>query len=119
MSEKPLTLGQKQRIFTRNIGLLIGWAYREGFELTFGEALRTAEQAALYAKQGKGSARSVHLVRLAVDFNLFIDGVYQTRSEAYAPLGAFWKKLHPLNRWGGDFKMRDGNHFSMTHDGVA
>ncbi len=114
-----MRLGEMQRLFTKNIGLLIAWSYREGYELTFGEAFRTAEQAAIYAKQGKGSSRSVHMVRLAVDFNLFIDGVYQTKSEAYAPLGEFWKKLHPMNRWGGDFRMRDGNHFSMTYNGVA
>lgn len=114
-----MTLGQKQRIFTKNIATLILWSYQNNFELTFGEAHRTAEQAALYAKQGKGSSRSVHMVRLAVDFNLFIDGEYQTRSEAYAPLGEVWKKLHPMNRWGGDFKRADGNHFSMEHDGVA
>lgn len=34
------TLGQKQRHFTRLVGLLIEYAYQEGYELTFGDAYR-------------------------------------------------------------------------------
>lgn len=114
-----LTLGQKQKIFTANIGRLILWSYSQGYRLTFGEAVRTPAQAAKNANSGAGIKNSLHLIRLAVDFNLFINDVYQTKTEAYAPLGAYWKGLHPLNVWGGDFKSRpDGNHFSMTHNGV-
>jgi hypothetical protein len=117
---RTLTLGQKQQIFTANIARFIIWCYNEGYRLTFSEAYRTPEQAKLNAKSGKGIANSVHMVRLAVDFNLFIDGKYQSNTEAYAPLGAYWKTLHVDNRWGGDFRSRpDGNHFSMTHGGVS
>ena len=70
-----MTLGQKQRKFTRMIALLIMHAYENGYELTFAEAYRTPEQAALNAKAGKGISTSLHLDRLAVDFNLFKDGV--------------------------------------------
>lgn len=35
-----MTLGQKQRTFTRMIGLLIEYAYQQGFELTVGDAYR-------------------------------------------------------------------------------
>lgn len=114
-----MTLGQQQRIFTKNVATLILWAYQKGYELSFGEAHRTPEMVAIYVKRGTGSAGSVHAVRLAVDFNLFINGVYQQNSEPYAPLGEVWKKLHPLNRWGGDFKRADGNHFSMEYQGRA
>ncbi|XAI96487.1 hypothetical protein [Microcystis phage Mel-JY34] len=115
-----LTLGQKQRIFTLNIARLIVWTYNEGYTLSFAEAYRTPEQAALNAKKGSGIARSLHTVRLAVDFNLFKDGKWLNKSEDFAALGEMWKRLHPLNRWGGDFKSRpDGNHFSMTHEGIS
>ena len=115
-----LTLGQKQQIFTANIARLIIWCYNEGYWLTFSEAYRTPEQAKLNAKSGKGIANSTHMIRLAVDFNLFISGKYQTDTEAYRAMGQYWKTLHAENRWGGDFKSRpDGNHFSMTHGGVA
>lgn len=114
-----MTLSEKQRLFTRLVGELIAWSYAHGYELTFGEALRTPEQAAANAASGKGIARSNHLIRLAVDLNLFINGEYRTRSEDYKPLGDFWLSLHPDARWGGNFNKPDGNHFSLFHEGVS
>lgn len=113
-----MTLGAKQRKFTKLVGVLIAFAYSEGYELTFAEAYRTPEQAALNAKTGAGISNSLHTKRLAVDMNLFIDGVYQTQSEAYKPLGEYWKSLDPDCAWGGDFSRPDGNHFSLSHEGV-
>lgn len=113
-----MTLSEKQRLFTRNIARLIEYAYANGYELTFGEAYRTPEQAALNAKTGAGIANSLHTQRLAVDFNLFKDGQYLTASAAYKPLGEYWESLDPLNAWGGRFTRQDGNHFSMSHNGV-
>lgn len=121
-----MTLGEKQRLFAQLIGELLVWCYDNDYEVTFGEAYRTPEQAALNAKTGAGISNSLHTKRLAVDVNLFLDttkggdeDVYQANSEAYKPLGDYWKTLHPLCRWGGDFKSRpDGNHFSMEHEGV-
>ncbi|RAP72898.1 D-alanyl-D-alanine carboxypeptidase family protein [Candidatus Erwinia dacicola] len=52
-----------------------------------------------------------------MDFNLFINGQYQTDSAAYLPLGEYWESLG--GTWGGRFKSRpDGNHFSLEHNGV-
>jgi hypothetical protein len=114
-----VTLGEKQRLFTINIGRLILWAYEQGYELTLSEAYRTPEQAELNAKAGKGIANSLHTQRLAVDLNLFRGGRWLQFSEQHRPLGDYWKTLHPLNRWGGDFRPRpDGNHYSMEHEGV-
>jgi D-alanyl-D-alanine carboxypeptidase len=113
-----MTLGEKQRKFTKLVAQLISFAYGDGFEFTFGEAYRTPEQAALNAKSGAGITNSLHTKRLAVDLNLFIEGVYQTDSAAYKPLGVYWKALDPECAWGGDFSRPDGNHFSLSHDGV-
>lgn len=114
-----MTLGEKQRLFTHMVGKLILWAYDHGYELTFGDAYRSPEQAAKNAASGSGIARSLHTQRLAVDLNLFIAGVYQTKSEAYKPLGDYWKSLTPGCCWGGDFINRpDGNHFSITDNGI-
>ena len=113
-----MTLGEKQRRFTELVARLISWAYDEGDELTFGEAYRTPEQAALNAQRGSGIANSLHTRRLAIDLNLFINGVYQQETAAYAKLGEYWKSLDPEARWGGDFKKSDGNHFSLEHEGV-
>jgi hypothetical protein len=114
-----MKLSEKQAIFTSNIARLIAFAWSKGYRLTFGEAWRPPEMAKLNAKSGKGIANSLHTVRLAVDFNLYKDGVYMTKTEDHEELGAFWKSLDPLNRWGGDFRSRpDGNHYSMEHNGI-
>lgn len=114
-----MTLGEKQRLFTKCVGQLINWSYANGYELTLGDAYRSPEQAALNAKKGSGIANSLHTQRLAIDLNLFINGVYQADSKAYKPLGDFWKSLDAGCCWGGDFTTRaDGNHFSITDNGV-
>ena len=82
-----MTLSEKQQLFTIMVANLIHWAEEKGYRLTFGEAYRTPEQAALNAKRGSGITNSLHTQRLAVDFNLFLNGKYQTESEAYLPLG--------------------------------
>lgn len=112
-----MTLGEKQRLFVELVGKLIAWAYANGYELTFGDAYRTPEQAAANAVRGSGIANSLHTQRLAVDFNLFLDGKYRPDSEAYRPLGEYWMTLHPLACWGGNFTRPDGNHFSLAHEG--
>lgn len=112
-----MTLSEKQAAFTVMIAKLILWANEQGYRLTFGEAYRTPEQAALNAKKGSGIGNSLHTQRLAVDFNLFKDGKYMTDTESYRPLGEYWESLG--GSWGGRFKSRpDGNHFSLEHNGV-
>lgn len=123
-SSDPLTLLQKQRLFCYLVAELITWCYDHGYELSFGEAYRTPEQAARNAATGAGIANSLHTKRLAIDLNLFTvlpsgESEYKTQTEDYAELGTYWKSLHPLCKWGGDFKSRkDGNHFSLEHEGV-
>lgn len=114
-----MTLSEKQRRFTELVGRLIQWCYDNGFELTFGEAYRTPEQAALNAQKGTGIAKSLHIQRLAIDLNLFVNGQYIIDPAAYTSLGTYWKTLDPLCRWGGDFtKIKDAVHFSMEHEGI-
>jgi hypothetical protein len=112
------TLGPQQRRFLPFVARLIDFAYSQGFELTAGELYRTPEQAALNAKSGAGIAHSLHTQRLAVDLQLFKDGIYLTDTAAYTPLGVFWEGLDPDACWGGRFSKPDGNHFSLTFGGV-
>lgn len=132
---------------------LVPYAWEHGFQLTWGEAKRSDEQAEINAIGSVGRARvaqivsssfsrlavallnngknggirgSLHELGLAVDTNLFRNGVYLGQSEDHAPLGAYWKTLHPLARWGGDFTKvvdgrtepnPDGNHYSFEWEG--
>ena len=111
-----MTLGEKQRKFTLMVAQLIQWAYDHDFELTFGEAYRTPEQAAANARAGIGILNSLHTQRLAIDLNAFKSGRYLTDSAAYEPLGKYWESIG--GSWGGRFSKPDGNHFSLEHGGV-
>lgn len=113
-----MTLNEAQQEHTKAISELIAWTATQGFHLTWGEAFRTREQAQWDATNHVGIVNSVHCLRLAVDFMLFKDGVYLTDPEAYRFMGEYWKTLHPLARWGGDFKTVDADHFSFEWDGV-
>jgi uncharacterized protein YcbK (DUF882 family) len=66
----PESLQSKQSRFARMVAALIVKATELGYEVTFGEAYRTPEQAALNAKSGKGISNSLHTERLAIDLNL-------------------------------------------------
>jgi hypothetical protein len=110
-----MTLSEKQQRFAVMIADLITWNHMQGRAVTFGEAYRTTEQAALHAAAGRGIANSLHTQRLAVDLNLFIGGKYQADTEAYKPLGEYWESLG--GAWGGRFARADGNHFSLEHEG--
>jgi hypothetical protein len=115
-----LSLGEKQRLFAKLVGQLIDHIYSIGYEVTIGEALRTPEQAAINAKSGAGISNSNHIIKLAIDLNLFKNGIWLKKTEDFLLIGAWWKQQHELARWGGDFKSRpDGNHFSLEHNGVA
>ncbi|MEE9222977.1 MAG: M15 family metallopeptidase [Nitrosomonadaceae bacterium] len=109
-----MSLGNEQRLFTKMIGLLIEWAYENGYELTFGDAFRDARVfGASGTKEGYGRASSNHKRRLAVDFNLFKDGIYLNKTEDHQPLGEYWESLG--GSWGGRFD--DGNHYSLEYQG--
>ena len=113
-----MTLGDTQREFTLAVGKLILYTYGFGYELTFGDAYRDKRVHGEFNKKKSYSAgKSVHKIRLAVDFNLFVSGVWiqDGEHEAWKELGEYWKTLHALARWGGDFK--DANHFSFTYWG--
>jgi hypothetical protein len=67
----------------------------------------------MYEAQGRGIRNSLHIQRLAVDFNLFIDGEYKVDEASYRPLAEYWKSIGGTS--GIDFG--DGNHFSLSHKG--
>ena len=96
-------LREKQSKFARLLPILINYIYTCGYEVTLGDAWATSGH-----KWG-----SFHYKRLAQDINLFKDGNYLRSTKAHSVFGQFWKSLHPLCSWGGDFKRKDGNHYSF------
>lgn len=116
---KVKTLREKQTAFTGLVAELITEAYRQGFTVTLGEAYRSPEEATRLAKARKGIKASLHTQRLALDLNLFKNGLYLTNTPSYESLGIWWEARHPLCRWGGRFKRADGNHFSFSYNGRA
>ena len=122
-----LTLQQKQSRFSVLVAQLILQANSMGYDVTFGEAWRSAEVASFQVKKnaekGTGIINSLHRIRLAVDLNLFIkaSGTYLTQSEQYRKLGEWWERQSVGEIrciWGGRFRRQDGNHFSVEHEGV-
>lgn len=116
-----MKLRDKQSIFAKLISCLIIDAYSLGYEITLGEAYRSPEEAQRLANLGLGIKNSLHTMRLAVDINLFKNGVYLTKTEDYEVLGLLWESWSGPDfkcRWGGRFKRRDGNHFSIEHLGI-
>lgn len=95
-----MKLSEKQQKFTQMVARLIIYAESLGYGLTFGDA---------YATTGH-KKKSFHYSRLAVDFNLFIDGEYQESTAAHQPLGLYWERIG--GTWGGKFDSPDGNHYS-------
>lgn len=109
-----MTLRQRQSLFVSLVAGLILKAEGMGYQLTFGEAYRSPEEAARLASIGAGIKNSLHTKRLAIDLNLFKDGVYLSSTEAHRPLGEWWEEQNPGCRWGGSFKGRpDGNHYEL------
>jgi len=114
-----MTLAEKRQTFTANLAKLIDWATTEpDHAVALDQVKRTPAEAAANAAAGSGIKNSLHLLGLAADLLLYVNGQYRYASEDYYDLGQYWKSLHPDNCWGGDFSRPDGNHFSMQYEGV-
>lgn len=114
-----MTLGDQQRLFMTLLPRLIDKIHAEGYECTIGDAYRHPKVFGYIGatKVGAyGHPRSAHKQRLAVDINLFKNGVYLVTTEDHELIGTWWEQQHPLCRWGGRFN--DGNHYSMERNGV-
>ena len=98
--EDNMRLGEMQERFSEMVPLLFTFAFMSGFKIRMGDVL---------AKDGHKKG-SFHYKKLAIDVNLFKDGKYLTKTEDHRSLGEFWKSIG--GTWGGDFKHKDGNHYS-------
>jgi hypothetical protein len=116
-----MTLLEKQQFFSLWVSKLIQQALKMGNGVTLGEAFRPDETAEIYALEGRGIKKTLHHDRLAIDLNLFRNGVFLTNVEDYRPLGEWWKAQSQFDLtfvWGGDFDRIDADHFSFLHNGI-
>ena len=95
-----MSLRKQQSEFALKITYLIQKIYAEGYEVTLGDA---------WAKTGHKDG-SFHYKRLAIDLNLFKDGVWLQDTESHTQFGEYWESLG--GTWGGRFRRKDGNHYS-------
>lgn len=111
---------RQQTTFSVLIARLVAWANDNGYAVTYGEAWRPDKMAVWYASTGQGIKNSLHRLKLAFDLNFFLDGKQLVTVEELRPLGTYWKTIHPLCRWGGDWTKPhpDADHFSMEWEGV-
>ena len=111
----------RRLLFTSLVPSLVGHARALGYGATLGEVVRSQAAADWNAAHGLGISTSLHREGLAVDLNLYakegLDFRYITDGEGHTVLGPFWKALHPLCAWGGDFTKKDWDHYSVTFQG--
>ena len=100
------------------VAKLIGYAYKRGYRLTWGDTYRDPRVFGMMGTtRGYGHPYSNHKLRLAVDFNLFkkVNGEWEycRETEAHKVLGKYWQKMG--GAWGGSWG--DGNHYSLEFNG--
>jgi len=104
-----------QTKFTKMLPLLLNKAFELGYDVTLGDAFRDPRVfGPLGIKLGYGEVNSNHKQRLAIDLNLFKNGVFLQSTEDHKPLGEYWESIG--GTWGGRFN--DGNHYSLTYNGM-
>lgn len=112
-----MTLRQKQSVFAFLSARLMIFIHNAGYEYTYGETYRSAQEAErLYKlyKAGKGTRAALisgHTKKLAVDLNLFKNGRYLSSTEAHKIFGDWWENQHINCEWGGRYG--DGNHYEF------
>ena len=113
-----MLLSNKQKRFTECVCDFLNFAREHGYQLTIGDAYRDPRAFGEFGTKRNYSHRySMHKLRLAIDWNLFVDGEYITDGDhpAWYALGNYWESLDRYASWGGRFG--DANHFSFTHRG--
>ena len=106
----------KQQAFAAMLGLLIHYAALRGWGLTLAEGY-VGDSIDKPGEDSPHKRTHNHFIRMAQDLNLWVEGRWVRDGSApeWLQLGYFWKTLHPLARWGGDWA--DANHFSLAHNG--
>lgn len=121
-----LELWEARCAFTNALAQLLVWADMDpvmlGFEVALGEGLVAVTDAADGDYDGPHMQGGAHYTGLGHDILVYTRGgayVADGFHAAYATLGAKWRTLHALARWGGDFPTPDPDHFSFAWKGKS
>ena len=113
-----MNLHEKQKLFAKLFGQFLVKLHEVGYEVKIGEVKRTKIRALLNAVTGKGIAKSLHLLLLAADIELYKNYRWLRNKEDYREAAEIWTSLHPLCAAGYYWKnKKDWFHFSVMHDG--
>ncbi len=94
-----MSIAKKQQRFSQLVARLILHADILGYDVTFGDAYRDE-------RCGYGHPKSLHRWRLAIDLNLFKDGIYLTDWAAHEALHDYWDTIGGAPRIADDM-----NHY--------
>ena len=112
-----MKLSDHQSEFLLDVCQLIGYCKYHAIKITGGELFRTIYQQAEYLRTGKSKTmNSMHLKRLAIDLNFFVDGKLTYEKEKLENIGRYWEGLNILNESGMFWKFVDTNHFQRNLD---
>lgn len=107
-------LRDKRIRFSIGLSKLVLWGNsHEGWQVVLGQDYDEADP----KERRRHRKGSLHYLGLANDLVLYVDGVYQEKTEAYKELADQWKTYDTEFCWGGDFSSPDGNHFSIAFGG--
>ena len=107
-----MSLREEQSTFALDVMRLFIWLHDNGYDWTFGEAQRTAEQQKIYVDTGRSKTmNSFHLKRLAIDLFIFKGGRLLATKEEMQPVGDAWERMSTKNKWGGNWQFKDIPHF--------
>lgn len=124
-------LGSLQELFVELEAKWISWVLSLGYKLRHGEGRilqngprgvgrRTflRNSGIVYVKDLVHKEGSAHYNGVGADWNLFVNGkwIEDGDSPAWIEIGKYWKSLHELCRWGGDWG--DANHISLEYNGI-
>jgi len=101
-----MSLVDKQDKFAGMVSLLVEYMRFKGYQVTYGDAYR--DDRVTY-----GHPRSTHRSRLAVDLNLFKDGVYLADGDDHNHFHDLWDLIGGAERIDKDL-----NHYSLSHGGL-
>ncbi len=119
MSAVPVyTRRELQSLFARLLAQLILWIYARGWEVTLAEGYVGDTDGKDFDYDGPHMRAGAHYMRTGQDLNLWVRGEWKRDiCPEWDEVGAKWVSMHPLCRWGGNFRSKDANHVSVLCEG--